>query len=176
MILNNFILLNSFQKIIYKVLIFFIIFLFTDNHILFASIELPDMYRFAETNMIATALCSTVKFMSMIIVPISAIMFTVIGFNAFQGKLNWGVFVTFAIGIGTFRSAGVILDMFIPGIGLQYGCDCAVSVIVRKIGESDSQSFGIQNSDVSTGIDSSCCDKNDSNYSDCIAKFKGKFY
>lgn len=92
-----------------------------------------EIYKMSEDNGLAGGLCRAVKFVNMIIVPISAVMITILGFSAFQGKLTWTMFATFAIGVGAMRGAGSVLELFVPGIGMKNGCNCAVRKLVRKI-------------------------------------------
>lgn len=90
------------------------------------------IYLDSERNGIAKAVCAALKFMNLIIIPIAAIGISALGFMAFQGKLTWSLFLTFAIGIGAFRSAGTVLELFFPGLGFRDGCNCAIAKKIRN--------------------------------------------
>ena len=92
-----------------------------------------DIYKIAETNGIATAICKAIQMSTVLMVPLFAVMFTILGFKSFQGEMKWGSIATFVIGIAAFKGAGNILEMFLPNMGLQYGCDCAIERSVRDI-------------------------------------------
>ena len=109
-----------------------------------------DIYREAESNGLATAICKAIDIATQLMVPLFAIMFSVFGLRAFQGKIELSVFFTFAIGIAAFKGAGSILEFFLPDMGLQYGCNCAV---VRYVRNSD----GIVNK-MATGLNEDCSD------------------
>jgi hypothetical protein len=111
--------------------------------------EVADpIYAQSEANGIADGLCRAIKFINMMVVPIAAVMFTVLGFTALQGKLTWTILVTFAIGLIGMRSFGTILEFMMPKIGLQFGCDCATYKLIKDIN-------GVQRS-VSTGLNKDC--------------------
>jgi hypothetical protein len=121
------------------------------------NLRTTQIYRDAENNAIADGICRAIKFMNMIIIPVSAIMFSVIGISAFQGNLKWSIFVTFAIGIGAFKAAGTILELFVPGVGLHFNCSCAtykrMRILIQKK-NSTVQEWKIV--DVKTGLDEDC--------------------
>ena len=107
-----------------------------------------DIYTVSENNGLATAICKAIDISTQLMVPLFAIMFSVLGLKAYQGKLEWSLFVTFAVGIAAFKSAGAIMEFFMPDMGLQYGCKCATSRYIR-----DSQ--GIVK-EFSTGLNEDC--------------------
>ena len=109
-----------------------------------------DIYREAESNGLATAICKAIDIATQLMVPLFAIMFSILGLRAFQGKMELSVFFTFAIGIAAFKGAGSILEFLLPDMGLQYGCNCAV---VRYIRNSD----GVVNK-METGLNEDCSD------------------
>ena len=112
-------------------IIFFIIFLFSPL-LSFGEIRYTDdIYTIAETNGIAESICKAIEIGTVLMVPLFAIMFTILGFAAYQGKVQWTSFVTFAIGIAAFKGAGSIAEFFMPQMGLQYGCKCAIEKQVR---------------------------------------------
>ena len=117
-----------------------------------SSVEIyaDDIYREAESNGLATAICKAIDIATQLMVPLFAIMFSVLGLRAFQGKMELSVFFTFAIGIAAFKGAGSILEFLLPDMGLQYGCNCAV---VRYIRNSD----GVVNK-METGLNEDCSD------------------
>ena len=92
-----------------------------------------DIYIIAETNGIATAICKAIEIGQILMVPLFAIMFSILGLRAFQGDLKWTSLVTFALGIAAFKAAGSIAEWFMPNMGLQYGCKCAVERDIRDV-------------------------------------------
>ena len=90
-----------------------------------------DIYTVSENNGIADAICRAIDIATQLMVPLFAIMFSVVGLKAYQGKLEWSMFVTFAIAIAAFKGAGTILEFFLPDMGLQYGCKCATVRYIR---------------------------------------------
>jgi hypothetical protein len=109
-----------------------------------------DIYTEAENNGLATAICKAIDIATQLMVPLFAIMFSILGLRAFQGKMELSVFFTFAIGIAAFKGAGAILEFFLPDMGLQYGCNCAVVRYVRN-------SNGVVQK-MATGLDEDCND------------------
>ena len=96
-------------------------------------IETVDtIYQQAENNGIADAICKAIDIGKMFMVPLFAIMFCIYGFRAFQGDgAKWSTFITFAIGMAAFNSAGTFLEWFMPKMGLDYGCKCAIERDIR---------------------------------------------
>ena len=102
-------------------LLFFII-LFTFSGDTAVSDVIPDIYVEGERNFVASTLCDAINFGMVIMTPLFAFMFSVLGLKAYQGELKWSVFLTFAIGIVVFKAAGPILEFIIPDLGLKFGC------------------------------------------------------
>ena len=96
-------------------------------------IETVDtIYQQAENNGIAEAICKAIDIGKIFMVPLFAIMFCIYGFRAFQGDgAKWSTFITFAIGMAAFNSAGTFLEWFMPKMGLNYGCKCAIERDIR---------------------------------------------
>ena len=92
-----------------------------------------DIYIIAETNGIAAAICKAIEIGQILMVPLFAIMFSILGLRAFQGDLKWTSLVTFALGIAAFKAAGSIAEWFMPNMGLQYGCKCAIERDIKDI-------------------------------------------
>ena len=92
--------------------------------------------------------------METLIIPIAAILFVVLGFGAFNGKLKFSVFLTFAIGVGIFKSAGTVLDIFIPGLGMSFGCKCATTKRMKAIVNGIPKFI-----DIPTGLNEDCTPK-----------------
>ena len=101
-----------------------------DDEILVAE----DIYRLAENNGIAHSICKAIEIGTILMVPLFAIMFSILGLAAYQGNIKWSTFVTFALGIAAFKAAGTIAEWFMPEMGLRYGCKCAIE---RKIRDAD---------------------------------------
>jgi hypothetical protein len=91
------------------------------------------IYRLAENNGIASGMCRALDFMNFVAIPVSAMMFVILGYNGLKGNLNYSSIVTFALAIGAMRGAGTILEIYLPGRGLKYGCKCAKYVITSEI-------------------------------------------
>lgn len=91
--------------------------------------EAPQIYKDAEINGIADGLCKALDFMNFCTLVVSATMFVILGYNGLKGSLNFSSIVTFAIAIGAMRAPGAILELYLPGRGLKYGCKCASYVI-----------------------------------------------
>ncbi|GEM_PF-7105854 len=90
------------------------------------------IYQQAENNGIAEAICKAIDIGKIFMVPLFAIMFCIYGFRAFQGDgAKWSTFITFAIGMAAFNSAGTFLEWFMPKMGLNYGCKCAIERDIR---------------------------------------------
>ena len=118
-----------FQKIL---VLFFLVFF--SNYASAEDIQTTeDIYIVAETNGIATAICKAIEIGQILMVPLFAIMFSILGLRAFQGDLKWTSLVTFALGIAAFKAAGSIAEWFMPNMGLQYGCRCAVERDIRDV-------------------------------------------
>ena len=112
-----------------------------------------EIYKIAENNGIAASLCKAIDMGIVIMVPLLAIMFTIIGFGALQGKITWSVFFTFIIGTAAFRGAAGILEWFMPNMGLRNGCKCAVERSIRDVdGEIKTLPTGL-NLDCSNGTE-----------------------
>lgn len=109
----------------------FLLFILISNNLFSADVALDDIYRFSETNGIAESICKAIDMSTVLMVPLFAIMFTILGFGAYQGNVKWSSFVTFALGIAAFKGAGSIAEWFMPQMGLQYGCKCAIEKHVR---------------------------------------------
>ena len=91
-----------------------------------------QVYIDSEKNLIADVICTSLKTANTFLVPISAILLTIFGFAAYNGKLQLSSLVVFAIALGIMRGFGPIIEYALPGIGLKNGCDCATERIVRK--------------------------------------------
>ena len=91
----------------------------------------PEISQIAEDNGIAQSICHAIDIGIVLMTPMFAIMFTIIGFSVYQGKIKWSVFVTFAVGMAAFKGAPDIANFFIPGKGLRFGCKCAIATYVR---------------------------------------------
>ena len=118
---------NNNKVLLVSLLLFAFIPVFAFGEIKYAD----DIYKIAETNGIAVSICKAIEIGTILMVPLFAIMFTMLGFSAYQGKLQWTSFVTFAIGIAAFKGAGNIAEFFMPQMGLQYGCKCAIEKQIR---------------------------------------------
>ena len=92
-----------------------------------------DIYKIAETNGIAHSICQAIEIGKILMIPMFAIMFSILGLSAYQGKVKWSTFVTFALGMAAFKAAGPISEFFMPGMGLQYGCKCAIEREIRDV-------------------------------------------
>lgn len=90
-----------------------------------------NIYTIAENNGIAKAICDAIEIGKILMIPLFAIMFSILGLSAYQGKVKWTTFATFAIGIAAFKAAGTIAEFFMPAMGLQYGCKCAIERQIR---------------------------------------------
>ena len=64
-------------------------------------------------------------------IPMFAIMFVIIGFSFFQGEVKWSIFVTYGLGIAAMNAASTVAEFFMPEMGLQYGCKCAIERKIR---------------------------------------------
>ncbi len=125
--------INYFSFCIYS----FIIFCFlVDNLALSDEIDdnikkAAEMYQIAETNGIAHSICRAIEIGKILMVPLFGIMFSIIGLHFYQGNVKWSIFITFVLGIGAMNGAGTIAEFFMPGMGLQYGCKCAIERKIR---------------------------------------------
>jgi hypothetical protein len=134
----------SVVKLIQKVLFLLVIVFCLQHKTMFAATEAvanqgtsisstaPDIYQLAENNGIASGMCRALDFMNFVVIPISAMMFVILGYNGLKGNLNYSSIVTFAIAIGAMRGAGTLLEIYLPGRGLKYGCKCAKYVITAR--------------------------------------------
>ena len=112
---------------------------------------IPDIYVEGERNFVASTLCKAIDLGMVLMTPLFAFMFSVLGLKAYQGELKWSVFFTFATGIAIFKAAGPILEFVIPDVGLKFGCKCATTLQIRdangKISKYD------------TGLNEDCTEK-----------------
>ena len=155
-----FLCIANFSSILFFSLLLSSLYFIFDVNLSFAGDEIEekvlevatdDIYKLAETNGIANAICKAISMSTVLMVPLFAVMFTILGFKSFQGDMKWGAIATFVIGIAAFKGAGNILEMFLPNMGLQYGCDCAIERSVRDInGEVKRYATGV-NRDCSEG-------------------------
>lgn len=90
-----------------------------------------DIYRVAETNGIATAICKAIDMGMVLMIPLFGTMTVILGYNCFQGNLKWSVFFTFGIGVAGFKGAENILNFIMPNMGLKSGCRCAIQRDIR---------------------------------------------
>ena len=107
---------------------------FNFNVVAFAKQGVPyadDIYTIAEDNGIAKAICDAIEIGKILMIPLFAIMFSIMGLSAYQGKVKWTTFVTFALGMAAFKAAGSVAEFFMPAMGLQYGCKCAIERQIR---------------------------------------------
>lgn len=81
----------------------------------------PEVF---EDNEIAGTLCKAIEIINFFVIPTGVIILTTLGVGALNGKFKWQAFAFFAAGIGLFRSAEVLIDFAMPGIGMKYGCRC----------------------------------------------------
>lgn len=130
-----------FHKVFFLAILFSVVPLFD----IFA---IPEIYVLSENNFIATAICDAIDAGMVLMVPLFAIAFTVIGYSAFNGQLNLKVFVTFGISIAIFKGSGTLLNIFIPHVGLNFGCKCATHKYIRDVN-------GVVNK-MPTGLDEGC--------------------
>ena len=121
-------------KQILRISFLFCLFIFIPFQSVFsAQIVADDIYKISESNGIATAICKAIDIGTTLMVPLFAIMFTILGFGAYQGNLKWSVFVTFTLGMAAFKAAGTIAELFMPDMGLRYGCKCAIEKQIRDV-------------------------------------------
>ena len=134
----------------------FIIVFLSDSNLLFASGDVKyadDIYRLAEDNGIAQSICRAIDIGTILMIPMFAIMFSILGLSAYQGNVKWSTFVTFALGIAAFKAAGTIAEWFMPEMGLQYGCKCAIERKIRNVdGVVERYATGL-NYDCSEGVE-----------------------
>ncbi len=117
------------NRLIASFLLFF--FFFADQSFAEVVETTSEIYRVAETNGIAVAICKAIDMGTVLMVPLFATMFVILGYGAFQGQLKWSVFVTFGIGMAAFKGAENILEFFMPNMGLKNGCKCAIQRSIR---------------------------------------------
>ena len=125
-------LVNAVGAFLFYFLCFSFVFLISESIAFSEDILTDDIYIFAETNGIAVAICKAIDMGTYLMTPLFAIMFTIIGYGSFQGNLKWSVFVTFTLGIAAFKGAGSIAVLFMPGMGLEYGCNCAIEREIKN--------------------------------------------
>lgn len=154
--------LKILQKIGNRIRIFaffcfcLIVVFFADSHLLFASGGIKyadDIYRLAEDNGIAQSICRAIDIGTILMIPMFAIMFSILGLSAYQGNVKWSTFATFALGIAAFKAAGTVAEFFMPEMGLQYGCKCAIERKIRNVdGVVERYATGL-NYDCSEGVE-----------------------
>lgn len=132
------------QKIIVNFLIFFIFCTFNSN-----SIE--DIYVLSENNFIADAICKAIDTGIVLMIPLFAIAFVVIGYQAFNGKADIKIFFTFVVGVAIFKGSGTILNYFVPHASFSFGCKCATYKYIRDTDGTVSK--------ISTGLNEDCTEK-----------------
>lgn len=86
----------------------------------FANVD-PKLF---EKNEVADMLCKYIDSINVLLIPTGAIMLGVMGLGALNGKFSWTSFAIFGMCLIAARTSGVILDFFVPGVGLKYGCKC----------------------------------------------------
>ena len=114
----------------YRILFFAILFSAVPLFDIFA---IQEIYVLAEKNFIATAICDAIDAGMVLMVPLFSTAFVVIGYSAFNGQLNLKVFVTFGFSIAIFKGSGTLLNVFIPHVGLNFGCKCATYKYIRDV-------------------------------------------
>ena len=114
---------------------YFFYLIFFNQNIAIADVvdSVPDIYVIAENNGIATAICKAIDMSTILMVPLFAIMFSILGLSAFQGNVKWSVFFSFGIGMAAFKGAASIAEYFMPNMGLSFGCKCAITRDIRDV-------------------------------------------
>ena len=111
------------QKIVIRALLYGLPLSFSSN-LCFAT-DINQMYILSEDNFIADTICSAIDMGIFLMVPLFAIAFTVIGYQAFNGKCDVKIFFTFIVGVAIFKGSGAILNLMVPHSSLAFGCKCA---------------------------------------------------
>lgn len=111
------------QKVVIKCL--FSVLLFSCCSCFSFASDINQMYILSEDNFIADTICNAIDMGIFLMVPLFAIAFTVIGYQAFNGKCDIKIFFTFIVGVAIFKGSGAILNLMIPHSSLAFGCKCA---------------------------------------------------
>ncbi len=114
----------------------------------FTIYSIEDIYVLSENNFVADSICKAIDTGIFLMIPLFAIAFVVIGYQAFNGKADIKIFFTFIVGIAIFKGSGTILNYFVPHASLSFGCKCATYKYIRD-------TSGITKK-VSTGLTEDC--------------------
>lgn len=136
-----------FKKIKIKTIVSLFIFLFFCCSF-FTINAIEDIYVLSENNFVADAICKAIDTGIFLMIPLFAIAFVVIGYQAFNGKADIKIFFTFIIGIAIFKGSGTILNYFVPHASLSFGCKCATYKYIRDTSGTTRK--------VSTGLTEDC--------------------
>ena len=104
---------------------FFICFFLSVTSFADGTVNINQMYILSEDNFVATVICDAIDMGTFLMVPLFAISFTVIGYQAFNGRCDIKIFFTFIIGVAIFKGSGTILNFIVPHASLSFGCKCA---------------------------------------------------
>lgn len=110
--------------------------------------SIEDIYVLSENNFVADSICKAIDTGIFLMIPLFAIAFVVIGYQAFNGKADIKIFFTFIVGIAIFKGSGTILNYFVPHASLSFGCKCATYKYIRD-------TSGVTKK-VSTGLTEDC--------------------
>lgn len=114
----------------------------------FADANINQMYVLSEDNFVAMVICDAIDMGIFLMVPLFAISFTVIGYQAFNGKCDIKIFFTFIVGVAIFKGSGTLLNFIVPHSSLSFGCKCATYKWIPD------ENGVVQK--VSTGLDEEC--------------------